>query len=163
MKRERNFKIYLNNPSMRAALFAPVKADDSSKIGQLAESAIFSQWQHSPMFRELRYARWRNEGEVDIVFLTGDQKPGWIGEIKWSDRIQSNFDDETRHLSALLRRHPSITDAIFTTRTIRRYDALEGHPLHIMPSAAYCYLVGRNIAARLDIPVVATLHSPKQN
>ena len=49
MKRERNFKIYLNNPSMRAALFAPVTMEDSEKIGHLTESAIFSQWQHAPL------------------------------------------------------------------------------------------------------------------
>ena len=47
MKRERNCKIYLNNPSMRAALFAPVDTSDTEKIGHLAESAIFSQWQHA--------------------------------------------------------------------------------------------------------------------
>lgn len=40
MKRERNFKIYLNNPSMRAALFSPITADDGEDIGHLAESAV---------------------------------------------------------------------------------------------------------------------------
>jgi len=91
MKRERNFKIYLNNPSMRAALFAPVKPDDADLIGYLAECAVFSQWQHSRDFRSLRYARWRNEGEVDIVFLSSaKQKPVWIGEVKWSDRVEKN-------------------------------------------------------------------------
>jgi uncharacterized protein len=83
MQRARNFKVYLNNPSMRAALFAPV-TDDEDKIGHLAESAVFSQWQHSNSFNRLKYARWRNEGEVDIVYLFGPQlKPRWIGEIKW--------------------------------------------------------------------------------
>jgi predicted AAA+ superfamily ATPase len=73
-KRERNFKVYLNNPSMRAAFFAPVLATDKQKIGQLAECAIFSQWQHSPYFGNLRYARWR-DGEVDIAYLNpGTQK-----------------------------------------------------------------------------------------
>jgi uncharacterized protein len=56
LKRERNFKVYLSNPSMRAALFAPVGANEPDKIGHLAESAIFSQWQHSKASRELRYA-----------------------------------------------------------------------------------------------------------
>ena len=37
LKREHNFKVYLNNPSMRAALFAPVKPDDRERIGHLAE------------------------------------------------------------------------------------------------------------------------------
>jgi predicted AAA+ superfamily ATPase len=92
MRRQRNFKIYLNNPSMRAALFAPVNANNAERIGHLAESAIFSQWQHSQAFRNLRYARWRNEGEVDVVFLhSGTEKPAWIGEIKWSDRVRANF------------------------------------------------------------------------
>jgi predicted AAA+ superfamily ATPase len=154
MKRERNFKIYLNNPSMRAALFAPVRYDDSQRIGQLTESAIFSQWQHSKGFANLRYSRWRNEGEVDIVFLGADQqKPAWIGEIKWSDEIGSRWEAETRSLSTLLRKHKSINTAFFTTKTIEKTASLEGRPLYIIPSSAYCYMVGRNITASLENPV----------
>lgn len=154
MKRERNFKIYLNNPSMRAALFAPVKEDDSQKIGQLAESAIFSQWQHSSGFSNLRYARWRNEGEVDIVYLSpGKQKPQWIGEIKWSDRVLNNRDDETRGLSTLLRKHASIMAAVLTSKTVEDEIMLEGRSVLIIPSSAYCYMVGRNITSSLDRPL----------
>src|SRR5882762_2342184 len=61
LQRQRNFKVYLNNPSMRAALFGTVRIDEPDKIGHLAESAIFSQWQHAQAFRQLRYARWKNE------------------------------------------------------------------------------------------------------
>ena len=57
LQRQRNFKVYLNNPSMRAALFGTVRIDETAKIGHLAESAIFSQWQHAQQFRQLRYAR----------------------------------------------------------------------------------------------------------
>jgi len=154
MKRERNFKIYLNNPSMRAALFAPVKESDSQRIGQLAESAIFSQWQHSPNFRNLRYARWRNEGEVDIVYISpGKQKPLWIGEVKWSDRIAGHREEETRSLASLLRKHPTIEAALITSRTIQETIELEGKRLYVIPSAAYCYLVGKNITSSLDKPV----------
>lgn len=151
MKRERNFKVYLNNPSMRAALFAPVSIDDHAKIGHLAESAIFSQWQHSHSFRHLRYARWRNEGEVDIVYVRqSDEKPMWIGEIKWSDAIAKKFGDETRGISTLLKKHHSIANAFFTTRTISRETQLDGKRLTLYPSSVYCYMVGRNITARLD-------------
>ena len=151
LKRERNFKIYLNNPSMRAAFFAPVDPTDSTKIGQLAECAIFSQWQHSPAFSNLRYARWRNEGEVDIVYLSpATQKPTWIGEIKWSDRIDEHEWDETRHLSTLLRRHPSITSVFTTSRTVERELLLDNRVGSIRPCAAYCYVLGRNITSRLD-------------
>lgn len=153
MKRERNFKIYLNNPSMRAALFAPVNIENSTLIGHLAESAIFSQWQHSSAFRNVRYARWRNEGEVDIVFLAGPgQKPIWIGEIKWSDHVAKNSDEETKSMQILLRRHPSIESSFLTTKTITNDTILEGRPLNIIPSALYCYTVGRNITNQIKGP-----------
>jgi len=151
MKRERNFKIYLNNPSMRAALFAPVQAKDTERIGHLAECAIFSQWQHSPYFNRLRYARWRNEGEVDIVHLDGPkQLPAWICEIKWSDRIARNQADVTRSAAAFMRRHRSIRSALFTSRTVAGKIVLEGTACEIWPSALYCYTVGRNVTRRLQ-------------
>ncbi len=150
MKRARNFKIYLNNPSMRAALFAPVKPEDSDKIGHLAESAIFSQWQHSPRFRDLRYARWRNEGEVDVVMLGPNQKPLWIGEIKWSDRIDRNPYDEMRSMQLLAKKHKTIKTAFFTSRTAEKILPLDGLAVRIIPSAAYCYTVGRNVTRALE-------------
>lgn len=151
MKRERHFKIYLNNPSMRAALFAPVRPEDTDRIGHLAESAIFSQWQHSANFRQLRYARWRNEGEVDIVYLEGaTERPTWIGEIKWSDRIRDNFSRETRAMQTLLANHSAIKSCFFTTKTWSNVRTIEKRILRITPSALYCYTVGRNITARLD-------------
>jgi predicted AAA+ superfamily ATPase len=151
MKRERTFKVYLNNPSMRAALFAPVEAHDTERIGHLVESAIFSQWQHAQGFRNLRYARWRNEGEVDIVYLAGGtQKPTWIGEIKWSDRINHDRDHETKSLRVLLTNHKSITSGFITTRTITDKMLINGRNISAVPSAMYCYTVGRNITARLD-------------
>jgi uncharacterized protein len=149
-KRERNFKVYLNNPSMRAALFAPVRADEPDKVGHLAESAIFSQWQHAPAFRRLRYARWRDGGEVDIVYLGADEKPLWIGEIKWSDRIGSNFGEQVDAMRVLLEKHTSIRMSFFTTKTIGRRHELMDRPLYIRPSAFYCYTIGRNITSRLD-------------
>jgi hypothetical protein len=153
LKRERNFKIYLNNPSMRAAFFAPVKATDASRIGVLAECAVFSQWQHAKMFGNLRYARWKNEGEVDIVYLAQEsQKPNWLGEIKWSDRLNDHEWEETRHMSHLLRKHPQARDSIFTTRTIEKEIVLENRRIKIYPTAAYCYIVGRNITRPLWQP-----------
>ena len=154
MTRERNFKIYLNNPSMRAALFTPVSADDSNGIGHLTESAIFSQWQHSPQFRNLRYARWRSEGEVDIVFLAGAQQaPIWIGEIKWSDRIAKRQHDEIKSMQVLLKRHSTIKEAFFTTKTVDKEINFEGRPFWITPSSLYCYTVGRNITTSLTAPI----------
>ncbi|MEJ7933526.1 ATP-binding protein [Sphingobium sp. AN558] len=150
LQRERHFKIYLNNPSIRAALFGPVSADDSVTIGHLAESAVFSQWQHSSSFGQLRYARWKNEGEVDVVYLDHKQKPAWIGEVKWSDRVKDNLDRETRHMKHLVGRH-KIDSAFFTTKTFTSAEVLSDVALSIRPTALYCYMVGRNITRSLDV------------
>lgn len=149
MKRERNFKVYLNNPSMRSALFSPVTVENTTLIGQLAECAIFSQWQHAVTFGNLRYARWK-QGEVDIVYLHGGQAPIWVGEIKWSDSVQQTWAKSTAGISALIRRHPSISAAFFTTRTIANVTEIEEKAMTVHPSAAYCYIVGKNITSRLD-------------
>jgi uncharacterized protein len=164
MQRERNFKIYLNNPSMRAALFAPVKPDDHEQIGHLAESAIFSQWQHSPNFRQLRYARWKNEGEVDIVYLnSANEKPAWIGEIKWSDRVETNFHREAKGLQTLLQNHKGIQSVFFTSRTWQGERTLLNRTVTVTPSALYCYIVGRNITSRLDnLQVEQAVEVPKE-
>jgi uncharacterized protein len=152
MQRERQFKVYLNNPSMRAALFAPVTADDTTTIGHLAESAVFSQWQHSPASKDLRYARWRNEGEVDVAYLSqGTQRPRWIGEIKWSDRIaKSVYSDETKSMRHLLSKHPTIKNSFFTSKSFTYNGTLCGTPFSVRPTALYCYLVGKNITTSLS-------------
>ena len=153
LQRERNFKIFLNNPSMRAALFNPVTAEETDKIGHLAESAIFSQWQHSNAFKRMRYARWKNEGEVDIVYLSpAEERPLWIGEIKWSDRMSSDPSGETKNLRFLMSRHPNIQSAFITSKTfsgvLRDESAI---PITAIPSALHCYRVGRNITTTLDV------------
>ncbi len=158
MKRERNFKIYLNNPSMRAALFEPVDASKPADIGHLIESAIFAQWQHSTDARNLRYARWKNEGEVDIVYLAGAQQtPRWIGEIKWSDHIKTNREHEIKSLKLFLERHKSIKSVFFTTKTITDEFEIDGRTVSVSPSALYCYAIGRNITKELNNPFEAQI------
>lgn len=160
LQRERNFKIYLNNPSMRAALFAPVKASQPDKVGHLAESAIFSQWQHSQGFRQLRYARWK-DGEVDIVYLSAQgTKPIWIGEISWSDDIKTNYAHAIRSVAAFLKNHKTVSNAFFTTRTLYAYTDLEKRKAQVLPSALYCYSVGRNITG--DLANAARQPAPSQ-
>lgn len=152
LQRQRNFKIYLNNPSMRAALFAPVGIDETDKIGHLTESAIFAQWQHSQSFRQLRYARWKNEGEVDVVYLSADKpKPLWLGEISWSDDIASKYGKATRSMATMLKTHKkTVMMAFLTTKTLTTATEIEGLRVPIWPSALYCYFVGRNITTNLE-------------
>lgn len=152
LQRQRNFKVYLNNPSMRAALFGPVRIEETDKIGHLTESAIFAQWQHATSFRQLRYARWKNEGEVDIVYLSTDKpKPLWLGEISWSNDIGNKYGEATRSIATMLRTHKkTVGMAFLTTKTLTTATEIEGLRVPIWPSALYCYFVGRNITTNLE-------------
>jgi predicted AAA+ superfamily ATPase len=83
-KRVTTFKVYLTNPTMRAALFGPVE-EHHEAMGQLLETAVFSQWLHYAAFVDsLYYSRWRS-GEVDLVSLDPQQRPRFAVEVKWSD------------------------------------------------------------------------------
>jgi predicted AAA+ superfamily ATPase len=144
LMRERNFKIYLSNPSMWSALFRRVDEGDTTNIGHLTESAIFSQWQHSPASSQLRYARWKNEGELDIVYLNpGTQKPEWVGEVKWSDRIR------IKALRHFLRKNTGVKSAIYTTRTVQGSLEVEGIKVVVRPSSLHSYILGKNITTDL--------------
>ena len=141
-KRATTFKVYLTNPSMRAALFGPVTADHEA-MGALTETAIFSQWFHNQDIDSLHYARW-SKGEVDIVWLdTTTQKPFWCVEVKWSDLPCT----DTRKLSGLIEyvKKNGLTDAFVTTRTISQERTIDGVPTRFQPSAAYTYTLGTNI------------------
>lgn len=64
-QRQTTFKIYLTNPSLRCALFEPIKILDGN-IGDMIETAIYSQW--IPRKGHIAYANWkmgRSQGEVD--------------------------------------------------------------------------------------------------
>ena len=88
-KRARHFKVYLTNTSMYSALFGEV-SEDNSNMGNIVETAVFSQHFHSAEFlrRQLYYARWKKynkDFEVDLVIPDTHGKPGTLLEIKWSD------------------------------------------------------------------------------
>mgnify|MGYP000966792840 FL=1 len=139
-RRANFFKIYLTNPSMRAALFAPVFNDDAV-IGSLVETALFSHWFHSPT--QLYYARWP-KGEVDIVNLEqGEQRPLWAIEAKWSDRIATRH-EELRGLISFCLKH-NLNSPLITTKTIRAAGAIQGIPVRFMPASEYCYTLGKNL------------------
>lgn len=149
-KRAMSFKVYLTNPSMRAALFGQSDSD-SHAMGQLAETAIFSQWQHSKI-TDLCYARWKT-GEVDIVHLNGvDQTPSWAVEVKWSDRAHKAR-AELDNCVELVSRNPKIAQPILvTSRTIT--DATveyKGVRFSFRPASMYTYMLGANILRQINL------------
>ena len=139
-KRATSFKVYLTNPSMRAALFGPITADHDS-MGMLTETAIFSQWLHSGQIDCLHYARWK-KGEVDIVYLSNN-KPEWCVEVKWSDLPCS----DNRKLKSLVEfnNKNKLSKTLVTTKTIFQEKVIDNSAIEFRPSSIYTYTLGANI------------------
>lgn len=141
-KRITGFKIYLTNPSLRPALFAPVLPTDD-EAGAMVETALYAQWMHSGQ-EQLHYARWkagRTEGEVDMVKLhAGSQKPFWALEIKWSNRYAER-PEELKSLLAFCRLN-DMKSASVTTIDKQTQIYHQGIELNYFPAALYAYAAG---------------------
>lgn len=144
-RRATSFKVYLTNPSMRAALFGYVNVD-SEAMGALTETAIFSQWLHSETIDRLYYARWKS-GEVDIVYVAPDtQKPSWLVEVKWSDnpvrdkRLLKNVVEFAKNNQI-----DGEIQVVVTTKTQSQHISVDGIGVELRASSEYAYSVGKNI------------------
>jgi len=141
-KRATTFKVYLTNPSMRAALFGYVQ-DGVEAMGALVETAIYSQWFHADIFEHLYYARW-NTGEIDLVSLTKEGSPGWVTEVKWSDRPASD-NSLMDSLVDFWKDHKIEDTPMITTKTITGVKDYRGCKVEMLPSALLAYTLGKNI------------------
>ncbi len=143
-KRDNFFKIYLTNPSLRSALFAPISATDEM-IGNMVETAVFAQWMHQDWFTPW-YARWQN-GEVDMVGLDDlTLKPNWALEIKWSDRY-FNKPNELKSLYKFCKEN-NLKDPIVTTINNEGNKIYKDLEIQFLPASAYAYTVGKNTLER---------------
>ena len=142
-QRQTTFKIYLTNPSLRCALFEPVKIIDGN-IGDMIETAIYSQW--IPRNNHITYANWkvgRTQGEVDLVGINDAlQKPYWAVEIKWTDR----FFDRPAELYSLkyFMEKNQLQQALVTSISQAGLKETSFGRLLFIPSACYAYTVGEN-------------------
>jgi predicted AAA+ superfamily ATPase len=157
-RRANFFKVYLTNPSLRAALFSPIAENDPA-VGFLVETAIFSQWFHAAETDVLTYARW-NTGEVDIVYLGGDQKPIWTVEVKWSDRPAKDHKELENTLSFC--KENRLRAAVVTTLTACDSRAHEGIALELTPASLYCFTVGYNLVRGKKTRLHISGQSPDQ-
>ncbi len=139
-QRENFFKIYLTNPSLRSALFAPLTAE-ADGMGAIVETAIFSQWMQRTSFIPY-YARWKN-GEVDLINISRKtNKPDWAVEIKWSNRF-FEAPNELKSLAAFCEEN-NLIQALCTTIdkfAVKKYNNIE---IQFLPAAVYAYNVGKN-------------------
>lgn len=139
-KRDNFFKMYLTNPSLRSALFAPITSTDEM-IGNMVETAIFAQWMHRDQFTPW-YSRWSN-GEVDMIGISDSTlKPLWALEIKWTNR----YVEKPNELKSLYKfciendlNHPIVTT--IDHEGVIKYKDLT---IQFLPAASYAYTVGRN-------------------
>lgn len=142
LKRVTSFKVYLTNPSLRTALFSPVKATDS-EMGNMVETAILSQWMHRENL-DLTYARWkegRSEGEVDLVLVDDKKfKPVWGVEIKWSNR----FFEMPQDLTSLIKfcKSNDFENALVTSIDRQGTKVASEINFTFVPSSVYAYNIG---------------------
>lgn len=146
-QRMTTFKVYLTNPAMRAALFGPVDESDEA-TGQLAETAVFSQWMHNVAYLDsLHYARWKR-GEVDLVSIDpARQKPRFAVEVKWSDRAVDN-PRELKGVIEFAKAHELARRPLVTTLTREETRTVEGVEIDFVPCSLHCYTVGKNTLER---------------
>jgi len=138
-QRASRFKIYLTNPSMRCALFAPIMSTDDH-FGQMVETAIVAQWLHKENV-PLHFAAWQG-GEVDLVLVNPNQKPRWVLEVKWSNQyIQS-----PGKLRSLIKycKENGLTRAFVTSIDKLERVETQGLTMTFLPAATYCFTVGKN-------------------
>jgi predicted AAA+ superfamily ATPase len=144
LKRITSFKVYLTNPSLRTALFSPIKATDD-EMGSMVETAILSQWMHRENL-DLTYARWaigRQQGEVDLVLVDEKKfKPIWAIEIKWSNR----YFEKPQSLTSMIhfcQKH-NLDSALVTSIDKLGTKEEAGLNFTFIPAAVYAYNVGDN-------------------
>jgi len=143
-KRENYFKVYLTNPSMYAALFGVMDAEDD-RVGHLVETAVFSQWFHFP--DTYHYARWP-QGEVDMISLGTDGKPQGATEVKWSDRECDN-PNLLKHQREFIKKN-HLNKMLVTTRTREERKDVDGIQINYIQACGYCFAVGRALQEALN-------------
>lgn len=137
-RRASKFKVYLTNPSLRAAMFGFSGPDDPG-IGAIVETAFFAQWRRGPSADEPYYARW-NSGEVDFVVLhAGTQKPRYAYEVKWSDRIERSR-DVMKPLVSFAKKN-QMKHAVLTSRTFAGQFTVDNITINVWPTSLFCYLL----------------------
>jgi len=140
-KRDNFFKIYLTNPSLRSALFAPLSATDDG-LGNMVETAIYAQWFHRDWFTPW-YARWQS-GEVDMVGLSEKTlRPLWALEIKWSNRPYERPSSELKALCKFCKDN-GLATALVTTIHKQGPRQVGGLVFEFVPASTYAYTVGAN-------------------
>lgn len=144
-RRARTFKVYLTNPSLRAALLPPMEAE-SSELDALVETAVFAQYPPDEA-ASVSFGRWE-KGRVDVVRFGATRKPVQAMNVRWSDHLLHR-PGELHALVAFCRGN-GLAEGWVTSRTRRMMQpggGRDGIDLRFVPAAELCYTIGREALA----------------
>ena len=145
-QRQTRFKVYLTSPSMRSGLTGPAAAEDVA-MARLAETAVISQFMHSPTFQRLFYAFWkkgRKDKHVSLVEmpLKGD-KPVKCIELDWSNKAIARPHDVLGDMLEFLDENNPSTPSKALTRNMSGKRFVGEHEIGFMPVSVWSYAVGQ--------------------
>ena len=145
-QRQTRFKVYLTSPAMRSGLTGPAAAGDEA-MARLAETAVISQFMHSPTFLRLYYAFWkkgRKHKHVSLVEMPADgDKPVKCIELDWSNRAIARPQDVLGDMMEFLDTNKPTTPSKALTRNMSGKRFIGEHEIGFMPVAVWCYAVGQ--------------------
>ena len=144
MQRVTSMKIYLTNPTLRCALFAPISESDDA-CGEMVETAIYDQWilGDKTNFYYANWSRGREKGEVDIVWVeAATQKAFSLAEIKWTDKFYED-PSQLKSLRKFLELNKGIRKTIVTTKSKLGCSTIDDNTFLFIPSALYAYWVSK--------------------
>ncbi|MDH5188599.1 MAG: AAA family ATPase [Rhodospirillaceae bacterium] len=150
--RQTRFKVYLINPSHRAALFGKVAISDPI-CARLAENAVISQFVHSKSLSRIFYAEWKTGNASHHVSLVempeNGNRPVKCIEIDWSDRALALPQKILADMAAFMDQTNPETASKVLTRTIPGKRFVGDHEIGFLPVAVWCWAVGKPLTDRI--------------
>ncbi len=134
------FRIYISNPSLRTALFTPLKQDDP-QTEYMVETAILAQWQH--IEKGMFYYCKKNKVVLDLIKVDENKNPVWITDVRWQNP-EGLEPDEMDIVGEFCAEHNLISSMI-TTKQSRDIIPAENVIHSYEPASFYCYTVGKRI------------------
>jgi len=145
-QRQTRFKVYLTSPALRAGLAGPVALEDEA-MARLAETAVISQFMHSPTFQRLYYAFWkkgRKHKHVSLVEMPAKgSKPVKCIELDWSNKAIARPHDVLGDMLDFLDENRPMTPSKALTRNMSGKRFIGEHEIGFMPVSVWCFAVGQ--------------------
>jgi len=140
-QRDRTFKCYLGNVSVRTGLFALLEMD-SEHLSHAVETALISQnFHHSNEI--LHYARWksgRSFHEVEMLRMNTGMQIQEVVEVKFTDRVARQRKSWKPWLEVCYKNN--VRELTITTQTDEDVIQVDGITVNLVPAAVYIYQQG---------------------